>query len=115
MKTKFFLMPLLAIGITVVLCFAFFSCASSPKEKWPPIDPSVFVGTKWTSAQPKVITLSIEIINEKECLFTLAGTQYQTPYTINHNIFTLPDFNESWELRGNTFYNSKGTPFFVKE
>lgn len=115
MKTKFFCMSTLLASIAIFFSFALFSCASSTKETWPSIEPSSFIGTKWTSAKPELLRMSLEIINDKECYYTLGYTIYLTPYTINRNIITLPAFHITFELRGNTFYDSKGTPIFVKE
>ena len=107
MKTKF----LFSLFLVVIAGFIL-SCASSPPS--PPIDPESLIGTTWVTARPDLFSMSLEIINETECFYTISNIQYHTTYSVKGNVITLPAIHDSWVLKGDTLYNRKGYPVFIK-
>ena len=114
MKTRLLPGTLLVIIIAIVSSVAIVSCASSPKETWPSIEPSSFIGTRWVAAPGVPFNSSLEIINETECYYTIGNNRYHTKYTLKNNVITIPAFHDSWELKGDILYNRKGAPVFIK-
>ena len=108
MKTNFLFSLFLVVILGVIL-----SCASFPPG--PPIDPESFIGTKWACTEPEVFFMSLEIINDTECYYTLMSTRYHTIYTIKGNIITLPAVHTSYAVVGDNIYDEKGKLMFTKE
>ena len=108
MKHKLFLSFLFVVTFGITL-----SCASSPPPS--PVEPESLIGTKWLPASPAPFRLALEIIDDKECYYTVGSTRYHTVYRIRGYVVELPALNTHYIIDGDYLYHKiGGKPVFAK-
>jgi len=106
-----------SLFFVILITFALFSCASTPKETVPVFDPATLVGTKWVEINPYPgYTFTLEFEDNRICLWSFQGTLIRMEYMVRGTTIILAN-RTSYIVDGDTLLEVKGfskKPFFMK-